>query len=1223
MLHRSHSLMASLTDRFKYDLFLSFRGEDTRHGFTGNLWKALSDRGIHTFMDDEELQKGEEITPSLIKAIEDSNMAIIVLSKNYASSTFCLKELSTILYSIKDKGRCVWPVFYDVEPSDVRKLKRSYGEAMVEHEARDHSNMDLLQKWKNALNQVANLSGFHFKNGDEYEHVFIGKIVEQVSREIIPATLPVPDYLVGLEYQKQHVTSLLNDGPNDKVQMVGIHGIGGIGKTTLALAVYNSIVHQFQGSCFLEKVRENSDKNGLIHLQKILLSQVVGEKNIELTSVRQGISILQKRFHQKKVLLLLDDVDKEEQLEAIAGRSDWFGRGSRVIITTRDKRLLTYHGVERTYEVNGLNDQDAFELVILKAFKNKFSPSYKDALFAQYGSLLDVNKLPRLKAFKTDEVFSGYVHVILRAISYASGLPLALEVIGSHFFNKTIEQCKYALDRYERIPDKKIQTILQLSFDALQEEEKSVFLDIACCFKGYKWTRVEQILNAHYDNIMKDHIDVLVEKSLIKTSMSGNVTLHDLIEDMGKEIVRQESPEDPGKRSRLWSSKDIIQVLEENTGTSKIEIICPSSRIEVEWDEEAFKKMENLRTLIIMDGQFTESPKNLPNSLRILEHHLYPSWGLPSQFYPRKLAICKIPSYSTSFAWDDFFKKKFKNIRVLSFDHHKSLTRIPDISGLVNLEELSFQDCVNLITVDDSVGFLGNLKTLRAMRCIKLRSIPPLKLASLEELDLSQCSCLESFPPVVDGLVDKLKTMTVRSCVKLRSIPTLKLTSLEELDLSNCFSLESFPLVVDGFLGKLKILLVKYCRNLRSIPPLRLDSLEKLDLSHCYSLESFPTVVDGLLDKLKFLSMEHCVKLTSIPSLRLTSLERFNLSHCLSLERFPKILGEMNNITEIHLDNTLIQELPFPFQNLTPPQTLYQCNCGVVYLSNRAAVMSKLAEFTIQAEEKVSPMQSSHVEYICLRNCKFSDEYLSTGLMLFTNVKELHLSDNQFKILPKSIEKCHFLQRLVLDNCEELQEIEGIPPCLKTLSALNCKSLTSPCKSKLLNQELHEAGNTWFRLPRTRIPEWFDHQCLAGLSISFWFRNKFPVIALCVVSPSTWDDSRRPVRVIINGDTFFYRHGENKRLSPEVYHLHLFHMQMEKLNNNMDKALLENKWNHAEVDFGFPFMYSGIHVLKKKSNMKDIQFTNPDKDDNIELTQYKRNSDSLVSVIASDVDKCE
>ncbi|AES76353.1 disease resistance protein (TIR-NBS-LRR class) [Medicago truncatula] len=102
--------MASLTvtDRFKYDVFLSFRGEDTRYGFTG-----------------------DEITPSLLKAIEDSMMAIIVLSENYASSSFCLQELSHILDTMKDKaGRYVLPVFYKVDPSHVRKLKRSYGEAM-------------------------------------------------------------------------------------------------------------------------------------------------------------------------------------------------------------------------------------------------------------------------------------------------------------------------------------------------------------------------------------------------------------------------------------------------------------------------------------------------------------------------------------------------------------------------------------------------------------------------------------------------------------------------------------------------------------------------------------------------------------------------------------------------------------------------------------------------------------------------------------------------------------------------------------------------------------------------------------------------------------------------------------------------------------------------------------------------------------------------------------
>jgi len=100
----------------------------------------------------------------------------------------------------------------------------------------------------------------------------------------------------------------------------------------------------------------------------------------------------------------------------------------------------------------------------------------------------------------------------------------------------------------------------------------------------------------------------------------------------------------------------------------------------------------------------------------------------------------------------------------------------------------------------------------------------------------------------------------------------------------------------------------------------------------------------------------------------------------------------------------------------------------------------------------------------------------------------------------------------------------------------------------------------------------------------------FPDITLCVVSPFTWDDSHyRAVRLIINGNAFFYT--DDTKPQPNTYHLHLFHLQMENFNDNIDKALLENKWNHAEVDFGFPFQNSGIHVLKEKSNMKDIQFT--------------------------------
>ncbi|CAJ1958406.1 unnamed protein product [Sphenostylis stenocarpa] len=340
---------------------------------------------------------------------------------------------------------------------------------------------------------------------------------------------------------------------------------------------------------------------------------MVGEKNINIASVKQGISMMQHRLRQKKILLIIDDVDKHEQLQAIAGNPDWFGPGSRVIITTRDKQLLSSHLVEKTYKVKKLKKKDALRLL-------------------------------SWKGFKTEKVDTGYVNVMDRVLTYASGHPLALEVIGSKLFRKSIQEWESAINQYEKIPNNQILEMLKISFDALDEEEKSVFLDIACCFKGFALAEVEDILRAHYGACMKYHIGVLVEKSLIKYTWNSTVTLHDLIEDMGKEIVRQKSPKEPGKRSRLWSPEDIIQVLEDNSGTGEIEIICLNSSLldkeeTVEWNRKAFKKMKNLKTLIIKNGNFSEGPKYLPNCLRVLEWWKYPSQGLPPDFRSKKLAI--------------------------------------------------------------------------------------------------------------------------------------------------------------------------------------------------------------------------------------------------------------------------------------------------------------------------------------------------------------------------------------------------------------------------------------------------------------------------------------------------------------------------------------------------------------------------------------------------------
>nr|XP_024923584.2 toll/interleukin-1 receptor-like protein [Ziziphus jujuba var. spinosa] len=148
-------------DNYKHDVFLSFRGEDTRNGFTDHLHRDLVGNGISVFKDDEELDRGKEISPELLQAIEDSRFSMVVFSKNYAASSWCLDELVHILECIKP-GKSISPIFYDVDPSVVRHQSGTYATAFAEFEKKHPA--EKVKKWRFGLSAVANISGWHLND---------------------------------------------------------------------------------------------------------------------------------------------------------------------------------------------------------------------------------------------------------------------------------------------------------------------------------------------------------------------------------------------------------------------------------------------------------------------------------------------------------------------------------------------------------------------------------------------------------------------------------------------------------------------------------------------------------------------------------------------------------------------------------------------------------------------------------------------------------------------------------------------------------------------------------------------------------------------------------------------------------------------------------------------------------------------------------------------------
>jgi hypothetical protein len=395
---------------------------------------------------------------------------------------------------------------------------------------------------------------------------------------------PVAKYAVGLDQSSRSVIETLNQ-MGDNVGVLSVVGMGGIGKTTLAREVFNHFARndtsKFEKQSFLKNVRESP----VLDLQKQLVRDLLQED----VKTRDDFNRWFNLFMGRKVLIVIDDIDKKPQFEQLIPEINKLARGSRVLITSRDRNLVA-NIMEKaeckcaSHEVAALNNPDARQLF-------------------------------NSHAFDTSNVTHGFHDVAQRVADACAGLPLALEVIGSFLFDKRNEHDLVCWEQTIKTlhEEKDILDKLKISYDGLSTRASQLmFLDIACFFIGKHQTMAMQIFEScSYDySGPAASFSSLMDKSLVKLDGDGRIVMHDLLRDMGREVVKNQSLMDKAPPSHLWDPEMAERVLanrEVGTSVVPLPVLAPllkliSTSLLWFWHENEFSSIYCIVVLWLLQG---------------------------------------------------------------------------------------------------------------------------------------------------------------------------------------------------------------------------------------------------------------------------------------------------------------------------------------------------------------------------------------------------------------------------------------------------------------------------------------------------------------------------------------------------------------------------------------------------------------------------------------------
>ncbi|KAG0628651.1 hypothetical protein M758_1G043000 [Ceratodon purpureus] len=818
--------------------------------------------------------------------------------------------------------------------------------------------------------------------------------------------------------------------------MLGLWGMGGIGKSTLARELYNRLSKRFGRSCFIADATDKVTKGGVVQVQNCIMNDLCTNEAKKIKDKFKGKTILEDRLSKRQILLVLDDVRDIDDMEY------WISdkilmEGSMCIVTSRDRRV---------FEMSSSLDMD--HQVHIHHVQGLSSVDLRDE-FASYafGGLLKVKQ--------------GFEELVSKITHACGGVPLLLKICGSLLKEENINiwhEVMMKLNRGTIMDRDKIFKSLRISYDSLQGHQREMFLDIACALLGESKDMAIHIWNSRGWSGALD-VRSLVEKALVTVDDWGCFRMHDLLKDMGREIVRKERARE-GVIRRLWMPESLLLLKEDGELPKSLNtlIIHNNHAHGMEWSplDLDVSHMKNLEVLICGSGinMISFIPRNLSWFAGSMDGHL----KVPQN---SKLLILNLQGSRIETLCESIGNAR--NLEVLDLCDTPSLSQLPNsFGGLQNLRDLNLA-WSGIQSLLKAFGELNNLEVLNMRGCLELNSLPHSfgslnklrdinlqgsliqrlpesfgELSNLEVLNMAGCSEFSSFPHSF-GNLKKLWNINL-AYSGIQGLPRSfgELSNLKVLNITKCSGLTFLPHSF-GSLNKLYDINLEGS-GIQSLPESfgELSNLEVLNMEKCSQLLSSLPHTFGSLNKLRDINLAYSGIQGLLESFgELRNLVKLNLSSCEELIIFPNSLKQLINLNYLNLERSVVKDLLQLYGDFSRFQASNMSG-KLVLLSNLSEILKHrreldLAQFLFKSLPD-SFGELSNLEVLSLRRCRNLILLPNSFGSLF-NLKDLDLSfSTKLVSLPSSFGRLSNLEKLNLWRCEKLT---GLPDSFGSLRNLN------------------------------------------------------------------------------------------------------------------------------------------------------------------------------------------